>query len=95
MLKDLEDGSVLKAVAEPIYGPRELQFYENLRGNLSDPYMRALRNFVLEYRGAVKITFCDKDVNIHCTWIKILLRTVRLTFFQFILNFILFSYLII
>lgn len=60
MLKD-KDGSVLKATMEErICGVREIEFYENLMGESSDPNIVALRTLVPEYRGTVKIPFRGK-----------------------------------
>lgn len=62
MLKD-QDGFILKACSKPGSGPREIEFYENLMSNMSDPSMDALRKFVPEYRGVVKIPVHGKVIN--------------------------------
>lgn len=63
MLKDAQDGSVLKAAVKPVCGAREISFYENLKGNLSDPNIQALRQFVPEYRSTVKMSFRGKTID--------------------------------
>lgn len=63
MLKDQQDGSVLKAAVKPICGAREIQFYENLMDELSDPSIEALRKLVPEYRGTVKMSFRGKFID--------------------------------
>lgn len=64
MLKDQQDGSVLKAAVKPICGAREIKFYETLNdGNSNDPSIQAIRKFVPEYRGTVKMPFRGKSVD--------------------------------
>lgn len=63
MLKDQQDGSVLKAAVKPICGAREIKFYESLMGNLNDPSIEALRKLVPEYRGTVKMSFRGKIID--------------------------------
>lgn len=64
MLKDQQDGSLLKAAVKPICGAREIEFYENLAaGNSNDPSIQAIRKFVPEYRGTVKMSFRGKVID--------------------------------
>lgn len=63
MLKDQQDGSVLKAAVKPVCGAREIKFYENLIGSVTDPNIQALRKLVPEYRGTVKMSFRGKTVD--------------------------------
>lgn len=63
MLKDQQDGSVLKAAVKPICGAREIKFYECLKGNVTDPNIEALRNLVSEYRGTVRMPFRGKTID--------------------------------
>lgn len=63
MLKDQQDGSVLKAAVKPVCGACEIRFYENLMNNLSDPSIEALRKLVPEYRGTVKMSFRGKVID--------------------------------
>lgn len=63
MLKDQQDGSVLKAAVKPICGVREIKFYEELTRKLSDPSIEQLRNLVPEYRGTVKMSFRGKIID--------------------------------
>lgn len=63
MLKDQQDGSVLKAAVKPVCGAREITFYENLMGNSSDPSIAELRKLVPEYRGTVKMSFRGKTID--------------------------------
>lgn len=64
MLKDQHDGSVLKAAVKPICGAREIKFYECLAdGNSNDANIQAIRKFVPEYRGTVKMSFRGKSID--------------------------------
>lgn len=63
MLKDQQDGSVLKAAVKPICGAKEIKFYENLMGHINDPNIEALRKFVPDYRGTVKMPFRNKIID--------------------------------
>lgn len=64
MLKDKQDGSVMKAAVKPVCGAREIQFYEQLNGgNLKDPNLETMRKFVPEYRGTVKMPFRGKIID--------------------------------
>lgn len=63
MLKDQQDGSVLKAAVKPVCGAREIKFYENLTESVTDPNIEALRKLVPEYRGTVKMSFRGKTVD--------------------------------
>lgn len=64
MLKDQHDGSLLKAAVKPICGAREIKFYESLSdGNSNDSNVQAIRKFVPEYRGTVKMSFRGKAID--------------------------------
>lgn len=63
MLKCQEDGSVLKAASKPICGAREIDFYESLNSNVSDPMIATLRKLVPEYRGTVNMSFRGKTID--------------------------------
>lgn len=64
MLKYQQDGSVLKAAVKPMCGIREIKFYEQLHEeNLNDPDVEAMRKFVPEYRGTVKMPFRGKIID--------------------------------
>lgn len=70
MLKDKHDGSVMKAAVKPMCGIREIQFYEQITQNLTDPHWEMLRKLVPEYRGTVKVPFRGKIVSILSCTIK-------------------------
>lgn len=63
MLKDQKDSSVLKAAVKPICGAREIQFYECLKDNSSDPGIETIRKLVPEYRGTVRMSFRGKTID--------------------------------
>lgn len=58
-----EDGSVLKAMTKPLCGVREIEFYENMMSNSTDPSTKALRKLVPEYRGTIKMPFRGKAID--------------------------------
>lgn len=63
MLRDCRDGSVLKGAAKPLCGKREIQFYEDLRHNISNASMLMLRELVPEYRGSIQIHIRGKLID--------------------------------
>ncbi|XP_031627181.1 inositol polyphosphate multikinase isoform X2 [Contarinia nasturtii] len=63
MLKDQQDGSVLKAAVKPICGLREIKFYEELMRDSTEPSIEHLRKLVPEYRGTVKMSFRGKVID--------------------------------
>ena len=62
MIKDQNDGCVLKAAVKPMCGAREIRFYEQLQKQINDPDMETLRKLVPDYRGTVKMPFRGKVV---------------------------------
>lgn len=63
MLKDQQDGSVMKAAVKALCGIREIQFYEQLQKKEIGPQMEILRELVPEYRGTVKCLFRGKMID--------------------------------
>ncbi|GLH12419.1 Kinase [Gryllus bimaculatus] len=56
-----KDGLVLKPIEKPVYGERELKFYQELQ-KATDPISVALRSFVPEFHGATVLKMQEKDV---------------------------------
>lgn len=74
MLKDKNDGCVMKAAVKPMCGVREIKFYEQITQNLTDPHWAMLRKLVPEYRGTVKMSFRGKMVMILSLSVLLLLN---------------------
>lgn len=63
MLKDKQDGSVLKAAVKPVCGAREIEFYDSLTENHNNQTLKALRQLVPDYRGTIKMSFRGKIID--------------------------------
>lgn len=61
MLKNVDDGSVMKPAGSPMCAAREIRFYEQLL-TTTDPVMMALRDFTSEYRGTQTLTVGHKTI---------------------------------
>lgn len=61
MLKNVDDGSVMKPAGSPMCAAREIRFYEQLL-TTTDPVMMALRDFTPEYRGTQTLTVGHKTI---------------------------------
>lgn len=61
MLKNVDDGSVMKPAGSPMCAAREIKFYEQLL-TTTDPVMMSMRDFTSEYRGTQTLTVGNKTI---------------------------------
>lgn len=61
MLKDHDDGSILKPAGKILCGAREIKFYEEVETSM-DPTIQFLRELIPEYRGTKKIIVNKREV---------------------------------
>jgi hypothetical protein len=63
MLKNLDDGSVMKPMSKPLCGIREINFYDLVSGS-THPDVVPLKELIPEYRGTQKLKILGKEVSI-------------------------------
>lgn len=62
LLKDQQDGSIMKPATKPLCGAREIKFYENLQ-TTKDSDMCLLKELVPEYRGKMTVHMGGRNVS--------------------------------
>lgn len=62
MLKDQNDGSILKASYKPLCGVREIKFYEQLQ-TTRDAHLVILKQLVPDFRGTVTMQMGERRVS--------------------------------
>lgn len=61
LLRNIDDGSVMKPAGSPMCAAREIKFYEQLL-TTTDPVMMPMRDFISEYRGTQTLTVGHKTI---------------------------------